>query len=56
MTKVAFAGNSSLVKIHQPLLEFAIIIAVCHVNGTDSAVKTARRYEIRIDLRHFNPS
>jgi len=51
--KVTFTGNSSLAKIHQPLLEFAIIITVCDINGTDSAIKPTRRYEIRIYLHQF---
>jgi hypothetical protein len=39
--KSAFAGNFSLIKFYQPLLEFKIVIAVGPIDGTDSAIKAA---------------
>jgi hypothetical protein len=47
--KNPFAGNFSLVEVHQSLLELRVMITVCHVNGTDAAIKTTRGNEIRID-------
>ncbi|SPF42568.1 hypothetical protein SBDP1_390001 [Syntrophobacter sp. SbD1] len=45
-----FSGNFPLVQAHKPFLEFAVIITVCDINGTDSAIKTTRRNKIRIYL------
>jgi hypothetical protein len=53
--KRAFAGNLSLVKIHQPLLEFAVIVTVSDVNGTDSAIESTGRNKIRVDLHKSKP-
>ncbi len=53
--KLSFAGKFSLEKGHQQLLEFAVIIAVCDVDGADSAIKTAGRNKIRIYLHSFAP-
>jgi len=51
----AFAGSFPLVEIYQPLLKFDVIVAVCNVNGTDTAIKTTRRNEIRIYRHRFFP-
>jgi hypothetical protein len=51
--KSALAGNFSLIKIHQPLLEFEIIVAVSYIDGTNSAVKAAGCNKIRI-YRHIS--
>jgi hypothetical protein len=39
--ETAFVGYPALIKIDQALLEFVIVIAVGHINGADSAIKTA---------------
>jgi hypothetical protein len=53
--KGAFAVNFPFVETDQPLLEFVIIFTVCDVNGTDSAIKAARRKKIRINLHKYQP-
>ena len=47
--KGALAGHVSLVKPHQPLLEFLIVVPVGHIDGADPAIESARGHKIRID-------
>jgi hypothetical protein len=51
-----FARNASLVKTQQPFLEFEIVVAVCDIDGTDAAIKTARGNKIGIDFHPSNSS
>jgi len=53
--KCALAGCSSLVKTYQPLLKLNVIVAVCDINGTDTAIKTTRRNQIGICRHCFRP-
>jgi hypothetical protein len=52
----AFAINVSLVKIHQPFLEFFVVIPIRDINGTDAAIKSARGNKIRIYRHNLKPS
>jgi hypothetical protein len=51
-----FARNASLIEIQQALFEFVVMITVCDINGTDSAIKAARRNQFGSYLHmHISP-
>jgi hypothetical protein len=51
----AFAWDPSLVQSDQAFLQFFVLVAVCDIDGADSAVEPARRSKIRI-YRHGSTS
>jgi hypothetical protein len=53
--KRALPGNPALVEIRQPLFEFAVIVAMRHINGADPAIKTTRGNKIWIYHDSSNP-
>jgi hypothetical protein len=54
--KCALASSSSLVESYQPFLEFLIVITVCNMNGTYSAIEATRGRKFRIYFHSFDPS
>ncbi len=53
--KRALALDISLIKIHQGFLEFFVIITMRDMDGAYTAIKTTRRYIIRIDFHDSCP-
>ena len=54
--KKAFTGDFAFIQAHQSFLEFFIIITVCNIDGTDAAIKTTGRNQVRIYCHNLKPS